>query len=71
MAVSSGRWSPSGAMVGLLALGLGVENLAARDNALMPLMWLHAVVPGADLRLAAARTALFPADTPPCGASAA
>lgn len=36
-----------GAMVALLALGLAVENLAARDNALLPLMWLHAVVPGA------------------------
>lgn len=35
-----------GAMVGLLALGLAVENLAARNNALVPLMWLHAVVPG-------------------------
>jgi lipopolysaccharide export system permease protein len=35
-----------GAMVGLLALGFGVENLAARDNSLVPLMWMHAVVPG-------------------------
>ncbi|MGE0225934.1 MAG: LPS export ABC transporter permease LptF [Acetobacteraceae bacterium] len=33
-------------MVGLLASGLGVATLAARDNALVPLMWLHAVLPG-------------------------
>jgi lipopolysaccharide export system permease protein len=35
-----------GAMVALLALGLAVENLAARDNALVPLMWVQAVTPG-------------------------
>jgi lipopolysaccharide export system permease protein len=35
-----------GAMVGLLAAGFAVESLSARDNALLPLMWLHAVVPG-------------------------
>jgi len=35
-----------GAMVGLLALGLAVENLSARNNALVPLMWIQAVVPG-------------------------
>ena len=33
-------------VVGLLALGLAVGNLAARDSALVPLMWLHAIVPG-------------------------
>ena len=33
-------------MVGLLALGLAVGNLAARNNALVPLIWLHAVGPG-------------------------
>ena len=33
-------------MVALLAFGLAVENLAARDNAMLPLMWLHAVAPG-------------------------
>ena len=33
-------------MVGLLALGFAVENLAARDNTLLPLLWLHAVLPG-------------------------
>ncbi len=33
-------------MVVLLASGLGVWTLAARDNALVPLMWLHAVAPG-------------------------
>lgn len=35
-----------GAMVLLLASGLAVQNLAARDNALLPLMWIHAVLPG-------------------------
>jgi lipopolysaccharide export system permease protein len=35
-----------GAMVGLLAIGFAVENLSARNNALLPLMWLHAVAPG-------------------------
>src|SRR5580692_11478854 len=35
-----------GAMVGLLALGLAFGTLAARDNSLLPLMWLHATVPG-------------------------
>ena len=34
-------------MVMLLAFGLAMENLAARDNAMLPLMWLHAVAPGA------------------------
>ena len=33
-------------VVALLALGLGVGNLAARDNTLLPLMWLHAAGPG-------------------------
>jgi len=33
-------------MVGLLALGFAVESLSARNNALLPLMWLHAVLPG-------------------------
>jgi lipopolysaccharide export system permease protein len=30
----------------LLALGLAIDNLAARDNALIPLMWAQAVLPG-------------------------
>ncbi len=34
------------AMVVLLAFGLAMENLAARDNAMLPMIWLHAVVPG-------------------------
>jgi len=34
-------------MVGLLALGLGIGNLASRQSALVPLIWLHALVPGA------------------------
>lgn len=33
-------------IVTLLATGLAFGNLAARDNQLIPLMWLHAVVPG-------------------------
>lgn len=33
-------------VVALLASGLAIGNLAARDNWLMPLVWLHAVVPG-------------------------
>ena len=35
-----------GAVVALLAIGLAVGNLAARQPALIPLMWLHAVLPG-------------------------
>ena len=34
------------AVVALLALGLAVQNLAAREPALIPLIWLHAVLPG-------------------------
>lgn len=34
------------AVVVLLATGLAVENLAARDNALLPLIWLQALAPG-------------------------
>lgn len=35
-----------GTVVVLLALGLAVGNLAARDNALIPLMWVQAMLPG-------------------------
>ena len=35
-----------GAMVGLLALGLAFGTIAARDNSLLVLIWLHATVPG-------------------------
>nr|WP_294519201.1 LPS export ABC transporter permease LptF [uncultured Rhodopila sp.] len=35
-----------GIMVALLALGLAFGTLAARDNSLIFLMWLHAIVPG-------------------------
>jgi lipopolysaccharide export system permease protein len=35
-----------GVVVGLLALGLAIDNLAARNNALIPLMWVQAVAPG-------------------------
>ena len=34
-------------VVGLLALGLAVQNLAARAPVLIPLIWIHAVLPGA------------------------
>jgi len=34
-----------GVVVGLLALGLAIDNLAARNNALIPLMWVQAVAP--------------------------
>lgn len=33
-------------MVGLVAAGLGVWTLAARDNTMVPLMWIHAILPG-------------------------
>jgi lipopolysaccharide export system permease protein len=33
-------------MVLLLAFGLAIDNLAARNNAVLPLVWLHAVAPG-------------------------
>lgn len=31
---------------GLVALGVTVQNLAARENALIPLIWVHALLPG-------------------------
>jgi len=34
------------AMVGLLAAGLAIGNSAARQTALIPLIWLHALLPG-------------------------
>lgn len=33
-------------VVGLLATGLAVGNLAARNTALIPLLWVHAIAPG-------------------------
>ena len=33
-------------VVGLLALGLAIGNLAARQVSLIPLMWVHAILPG-------------------------
>lgn len=56
-------------VVGLLALGLSIGNLAARDNALLPLIWIHATAPGliaalilfAPLRWPERRPALAPA----------
>jgi lipopolysaccharide export system permease protein len=44
-----GDWRPAvigvGLVVTLLALGLSIGNLAARDNAFIPLIWLHALGP--------------------------
>ena len=36
-----------GCVVTLLALGLAINNLATRNSALIPLMWVQAVLPGA------------------------
>jgi lipopolysaccharide export system permease protein len=36
----------SALMVALLALGLSIGNLAARQASLIPLIWLHAILPG-------------------------
>jgi len=36
-----------GAVVGLLALGLAVGNLAQRNNVFIPLIWVQALLPGA------------------------
>jgi len=35
-----------GIVVGLLALGLTIGNLASRNNAYVPLIWVHAIAPG-------------------------
>ncbi len=35
-----------GIVVGLLAIGLAIQNLAARQTALIPLIWVHAILPG-------------------------
>ena len=35
-----------GAVVALLAIGLAIDNLAARNNALVSLMWVKAIAPG-------------------------
>ena len=46
MADCSGPLASVGTVVVLLALGLAIDNLAARDNALIPLIWVHAILPG-------------------------
>jgi lipopolysaccharide export system permease protein len=33
-------------VVALLALGLAIQNLAARSVVLIPLIWIHAILPG-------------------------
>jgi lipopolysaccharide export system permease protein len=35
-----------GLVVGLLAVGLTIGNLATRNNAFVPLIWAHAILPG-------------------------
>ncbi|MCI0754677.1 LPS export ABC transporter permease LptF [Teichococcus vastitatis] len=44
-----GDWRPAvigvAIVVSLLAIGLSVGNLAARDNRFIPLIWLHALLP--------------------------
>jgi lipopolysaccharide export system permease protein len=35
-----------GITVGLVALGLGFGNIAARNSAFLPLVWIHAILPG-------------------------
>ena len=35
-----------GSVVSLVAVGLIFDGLAARDNALIPLIWVRAIVPG-------------------------
>lgn len=52
-------------MTGLVALGLAVTNLAARDSALIALMWVDALAPGA---IAAWLLFASPRDTVPRGA---
>jgi lipopolysaccharide export system permease protein len=36
-----------GVVVALLGAGLGIGSAVARDNALLPLVWIHAIAPGA------------------------
>jgi len=52
-------------VVGLLALGLAVGNLAARNSALVPLIWLHAVIPGLVCGWVLFAPAVFPARAVP------
>jgi lipopolysaccharide export system permease protein len=59
-----------GAMVGLLALGLMVSNLAARDPAAIPLVWLHALAPGLIAAWWLAGAPGLPRQAPPRGAPA-
>ena len=35
-----------GAVVALLAVGLMIGNLAVRDNSMIPLVWVHTLLPG-------------------------
>jgi len=54
-----------GAVVGLLALGLALGNLAARNPAMIPLLWIHAVLPGVMAAWILFGPRLLPARQPP------
>ena len=51
-------------VVGLLAIGLAIQNLAARQPVLIPLIWLHALDAGSDRRLVVVRARLCPRAAP-------
>ena len=59
-----------GSVVALLALGLAVGNLAARDNRFVPLIWLHAVGPGVAAAWVLAGRPGWPKTAPPRAAAA-
>ncbi len=46
MAASPGPLIGVGITVALVALGLSVGNMAARNSAFLPLVWIHAILPG-------------------------
>ena len=54
------------AMVAILALGLAMENLAARDNAMLPMIWLQTVAPGMICGWMLFGTAMAPVASPTC-----
>ena len=63
-----------GITVGLVALGLSVNNMASRNSAFIPLIWMHAILPGviaAWLLLRPERIRVPRAAAPPVDAAAA
>jgi lipopolysaccharide export system permease protein len=52
-----------GIMVALLATGLAIGTLAARNNQLVVLMWLHAILPGVVCAMLLMGPSLVPAPT--------